>query len=60
VLAVGEARSVRRAERRAVTRHRHAFASYAGEDRVEVLKRVQGIQKAVPTLEVFVDVLKLR
>jgi hypothetical protein len=37
-----------------------AFASYATEDRDAVLARVQGIQKVLPGLDVFVDVLKLR
>jgi hypothetical protein len=37
-----------------------AFASYASDDRDEVLKRVQGMQKVAPDLEVIVDVVKLR
>ncbi len=41
-------------------RYRTAFASYASEDRDGVLARVQGIQKAVPGLDVFLDVVKLR
>ena len=41
-------------------RHRTAFASYASADRDAVLARIQGIQKAAPQLDVFVDVLKLR
>src|SRR5271170_7411049 len=40
--------------------HRTAFASYANEDRDAVLARIQGIQKAAPNLDVFLDVLKLR
>jgi TIR domain len=40
--------------------HRTAFASYANEDRDAVLARIQGIQKAAPHLDVFLDVLKLR
>ena len=39
---------------------RSAFASYASEDRDDVLARVQGMQKVLPSLQVFVDVLKLR
>jgi hypothetical protein len=41
-------------------RHRTAFASYASEDRDAVLARIQGIQKAAPNLDVFLDVLNLR
>jgi len=40
--------------------HRKAFASYATEDRNDVLARVQGIRKAAPGLDVFLDVLSLR
>jgi hypothetical protein len=43
-----------------VNTHRRAFASYAAEDRDEVLARVQGIQKAAPNLEIFLNVLSLR
>jgi tRNA A-37 threonylcarbamoyl transferase component Bud32 len=41
-------------------RHRHAFASYAHDDRDAVLARIQGIQKAAPNLEIFLDVFSLR
>jgi cell division protein FtsZ len=41
-------------------RHRKAFASYASADREQVLARLQGMQKAVPTLEIIMDVLALR
>lgn len=41
-------------------RYRSAFASYASEDRDRVLARIQGMQKAVPELNVFVDVASLR
>jgi hypothetical protein len=44
----------------ATVAHRSAFASYASADRDEVLGRVQGMQKAAPHLEVFVDVASLR
>ena len=37
-----------------------AFASYASQDRKDVLARVQGMQKANPCLDVFLDVLSLR
>jgi HEAT repeat protein len=41
-------------------RCRTAFASYASEDRPEVLARVQGMQKAARDLDVFLDVHSLR
>src|SRR5439155_11200967 len=41
-------------------RPRTAFASYASPDRDAVLARVQGIQKALPDLNVFLDVASLR
>lgn len=41
-------------------RHRTAFASYSSEDRDEVLARIQGMQKVLPDLDVFVDVHALR
>lgn len=37
-----------------------AFASYAAEDRNEVLARVQGMLKVLPDLDVFLDVTSLR
>lgn len=43
-----------------VKHHRKAFASYASEDRDEVLGRIQGMQKVVPDLEVFLDVATLK
>jgi HEAT repeat protein len=42
------------------TRIRSAFASYATEDRDEVLARLQGMLKVLPDLNVFLDVLALR
>jgi hypothetical protein len=44
----------------AVTRIRSAFASYASQDRSRVVARIQGMQKVLPDLEVFLDVLSLR
>ena len=41
-------------------RVRTAFASYASENRDEVLARVQGIMKALPDLDLFLDVMSLR
>lgn len=40
--------------------HRTAFVSYASPDREQVLLCVRGMQKEVPGLEVFLDVLRLR
>ena len=40
--------------------HRNAFASYASEDRVEVLSRIQGMEAAFKGLHVFVDLIDLR
>lgn len=37
-----------------------AFASYASENRAEVLSRIQGMKKVAPDLDIFVDVLSLR
>jgi len=42
------------------TRCRSAFASYAADDRAEVLARVQGMKAIAPELDIFVDVLSLR
>jgi hypothetical protein len=41
-------------------RHRKAFASYSSADRDDVLARIQGMLKAAPELEVFLDVHSLR
>jgi hypothetical protein len=41
-------------------RIRTAFASYASKDRDAVLARVQGIQKVIPQLDIFLDVASLR
>ena len=40
--------------------NRRAFASYASSDRDRVLGRIQGMQKVLPNLEVFLDVMSLR
>jgi pSer/pThr/pTyr-binding forkhead associated (FHA) protein len=37
-----------------------AFASYASENREEVLSRIQGMKKIVPNLDVFIDLFSLR
>lgn len=39
---------------------RKAFASYASADRDEVIGRIQGMQKIMPDLNVFLDVVNLR
>jgi hypothetical protein len=43
-----------------IKHYRDAFASYASEDRDEVLRIVQGLQKGVPDLKIFLDVTELR
>ena len=40
--------------------HKSAFASYASADRDEVLRVIQGLEKAAPQLDVFLDVATLR
>ncbi|MCK4613989.1 MAG: toll/interleukin-1 receptor domain-containing protein [Thermoplasmata archaeon] len=37
-----------------------AFALYSRLDREQVLPRIQGIQKALPNLNIFIDMLSLR
>lgn len=41
-------------------RYKKAFASYAGQDREHVVEIIRGMQKARPSLNVFVDVADLR
>lgn len=41
-------------------RYRTAFASYASQDRNEVIGRIQGMQKIAPDFDVFLDVATLR
>lgn len=41
-------------------RRKFAFASYANEDRDEVLGRLQGILKVLPDLDLFLDVASIR
>lgn len=43
-----------------VERLRSAFAWYASEDRYRVLARLQGMQAALPDLDIFMDVIGLR
>jgi hypothetical protein len=40
--------------------YRRAFASYASQDRDDVLARIQGILKVLPQLDIFFDVASLR
>ena len=37
-----------------------AFASYASENRGEVLSRIQGMKKVAPELDIFIDIFSLR
>jgi hypothetical protein len=39
---------------------RTAFASYASENRAQILARIQGMKKIAPNLDVFIDVFSLR
>jgi len=41
-------------------RYTSAFASYASQDRNEVLSRIQGMQKSAPFLDIFFDRASLR
>ena len=58
VLHVGEPRIDNTVLESHLTRHRRGFASYASDDRGDVLTRVQGMEAA--GLQVFVDVINLR
>lgn len=40
--------------------HQSAFVSYASKDRDEVLRVIQGLQKVVPNMDIFLDVATLR
>jgi Protein kinase domain/TIR domain len=60
ILPVSQAPLQREPPAQREERHRKAFASYATADRNEVLARVQGLQKAAPGLEIFLDVFSLR
>jgi hypothetical protein len=37
-----------------------AFASYASEDRIDVLARIEGVKKVAPAMDIFLDVMSLR
>lgn len=54
--ATGSIVSLPLAEKRFET----AFACYASDDRDSVLARIQGLQKGVPAMDVFLDVASLR
>jgi hypothetical protein len=60
VLNVGKGKSKERSVPANIRRYRTAFASYANQDRDAVLARIQGIQKAVPSMEIFVELMSLR
>ncbi len=60
VLRVGEKRVASAVVPAEIETHRRAFASYASEDRSEVLARVQGMEAAYRGLKVFVDAIDLR
>jgi hypothetical protein len=60
ILEVGEEEAPPGEIKSLEARIRSAFASYASEDRDDVLGRVQGIKKVLPDLDLFLDVLSLR
>ena len=37
-----------------------AFASYASDDRISVMRGVEGLKKAAPYMDIFIDVIALR
>jgi TIR domain len=43
-----------------VVYHKTAFASYASENREEVLSRIHGMKKVAPYLDIFIDLFSLR
>lgn len=60
VLEVGERAQPPASLPTTVERTLRAFASYASVDRADVFARIQGMQKSMPELDVFVDVASLR
>jgi molecular chaperone DnaK len=60
VLTVGEATGTAQTLQAEQSRHRKAFASYASEDRDDVLSIIQGIQKGNPGLDMFFAEASLR
>ncbi len=59
IVEVGQA-TVPNSVTAAIVPYRKAFASYAQVDRDQVLGRVQGMQKVLPELDIFLDVVSLR
>ncbi len=59
-VSIGPALSIPERLSTVEARPQRAFACYASRDRADVLARVQGMQTAVPNLEVFLDVHRLR
>jgi hypothetical protein len=57
---VGESVAEPRSVNDSPTFVRSAFASYASEDRERVLGRVQGMEKVVPSIDIYLDVLSNR
>lgn len=60
VVTVGGKPGKKRDEQTHTCIYRSAYASYSSEDRKDVLARIQGIQKAIPGLNIFLDVASLR
>lgn len=59
-IVIAETMEDRRTLQTQEKRYSTAFASYASQDRVDVLKRIQGIQTALPELDIFYDQKELR
>jgi hypothetical protein len=60
VLEVGDSSKPASKKKVEEIRYKTAFASYASKDREKVLLIIQGIQKGLPSLDIFMDVLSLR
>ena len=60
VLRVGESKTTVAEIPASITTYRSAFASYASEDRAEVLSRVQGMVAVNKNMDVFVDAINIR
>ena len=59
IIKVGDATAKIKSLPIKVTLIRRAFASYASEDRIKVLSRIQGMKKVLLDMEIFVDVMSL-
>lgn len=61
MIAIGSSRRNKRTDRTIESHYpKTAFASYASQNRSDVLARIQGMKRVAPDLDVFLDVLSLR